>query len=88
VPLHGPSAVRVPHEDQAGPTRRAALNGRHTISRIARTLRRLVNQDVARTNAAGASAVLQERRDEHDDVDAYLDALARDGDQPPEVARS
>lgn len=63
-------------------------NRRHAIQRIARRLRRLVNQDVARTNAAGASAVLQERRDEHDDVDAYLDALARNGRHPPEVAHA
>ena len=77
----------MPHLTLAGPIPKYR-HERHAISRIARTLRRLVNQDVARTNAAGASAVLQERRDEHDDVNAYLDALARDGGHPPEVARS
>ena len=82
-----PCTVRMPHRRSQVRSRSTGTR-RHAISRIARTLRRLVNQDVARTNAAGASAVLQERRDEHDDVNAYLDALARDGGHPPEVARS
>lgn len=51
-------------------------------------LRRLVNQDVARTNAAGACAVLRARRDEYDDVDTYLAALARAGGHPPGLAPS
>lgn len=58
------------------------------MRRINRMLRRTVNQDIARANASGASAVLRKRRAEHDDVDAYLDALARDGGHPAEVARS
>ena len=54
---------------------------------VARTLRYLAsrylaephqsNQNTARANAAGASAILQKRRREQDDVDAYL--LARLG---------
>lgn len=47
------------------------------MQRLERTLRRLFNQDVARTNAAGASAAMRARRDEHDEVDSYLVALAR-----------
>ena len=50
---------------------------------VARTLRYLAhrlagphrpNQNVARTNAARASAILRERRHEQEDVDAYLQA--------------
>ncbi len=37
-------------------------------------LRRWLNQDVARTNAAQASVRLQHRRRQVDDVDAYLAA--------------
>lgn len=54
---------------------------------VARTLRYLArrilaepnrpNQKVARNNAAQASAILRERRDEQDDADAYLQAKLR-----------
>jgi hypothetical protein len=37
-------------------------------------LRRMLSQDVARTNAAQASVRLQHRRRDFDDVDAYLAA--------------
>ena len=36
--------------------------------------RRLVTQDLARANAADASATLRERRRDREDVDAYLKA--------------
>jgi hypothetical protein len=36
--------------------------------------RRLANQDIARANAADASATLRERRHEQEDVDTYLRA--------------
>ena len=59
------------------------------MRRVTGTLRRMLNQDIARANAAGASAALRERRAEHDDVDAYLAALAWDDGHPPQVvARS
>lgn len=45
------------------------------MRRIDRTLRRLANQDTARSNAAEASATLRRRRHEQEDVDAYLQAL-------------
>ena len=35
----------------------------------------LFSQEIARTNAAEASAELQERRQEREEVDAYLRAL-------------
>jgi hypothetical protein len=39
---------------------------------LARALRSLVGQDVARSNAATAAARLTSRRREREDVDAYL----------------
>ncbi len=47
------------------------------MERIARVLRRLVSQDIARRNASQASATLRKRRYEQEDVDAYLEALPR-----------
>jgi hypothetical protein len=47
------------------------------MKRIDRTLRHLVSQDIARANAAEASAKLRKRRDEHEEVDAYLQARLR-----------
>jgi hypothetical protein len=47
------------------------------MHRIGRTLRHLVNQDTARSNAAEASATLRKRRHEHKVVDAYLQARER-----------
>lgn len=47
------------------------------MHRIGRTLRYLVNQDTARSNAAEASATLRKRRHEHKVVDAYLQARER-----------
>jgi hypothetical protein len=44
------------------------------MQRIDRTLRHLVSQDTARANAAEASAKLRKRREEHEEVDAYLRA--------------
>ena len=42
---------------------------------IVRAFMDLFSQETARTNAAGASAELQERRQERDEADAYLRAL-------------
>lgn len=53
-------------------------------------LRHLVDQHIARANAAEASASLFERRCEQEDVDAYLRALALsrpDGSQAAPSAR-
>jgi hypothetical protein len=44
------------------------------MQRIDRTLRHLVSQDTARANAAEATAKLRKRREEHEEVDAYLRA--------------
>jgi len=42
------------------------------MNRLIRPLGKLVNQDVARTNAAAASARLMYQRREREDVEAYL----------------
>jgi hypothetical protein len=42
------------------------------VPRIDRYWRRLASQDTARTNAAEASRKLRDRRDEHEEVDAYF----------------
>jgi hypothetical protein len=47
------------------------------MQRIDRILRHLVSQDTARANAAKASARLRKRREEHEEVDAYLWARLR-----------
>jgi hypothetical protein len=47
------------------------------MKRIDRVLERLASQDIARANASQASARLRRRRDEQEDVDAYLEALPR-----------
>ena len=39
---------------------------------ISRLVCRLASQETARENAASATALLQERRDEQDHVDSYL----------------
>ena len=41
-------------------------------------IRRWTSQEVARTNAAEASASLQRRRQQLDEVDAYVAALAHE----------
>jgi hypothetical protein len=65
---------------------------------LARTLRHLANrylaepnrsgQHTARANAAGASAILRQRRREQDDVDAYLRGQLEASTDPDEVATS
>lgn len=45
------------------------------IPRLGRVLERLLSQETARTNAAGASAQLQRRRHEREEVEAYLRAV-------------
>jgi hypothetical protein len=47
------------------------------MQRIDRTLRHLLSQDTARANAAEATAKLRKRREEHEEVDAYLRARLR-----------
>jgi hypothetical protein len=42
---------------------------------VVRALMDLFSQETARTNAAEASATLRERRLEHEEVDACLEAL-------------
>lgn len=45
------------------------------ISRLIRAVMHLNSQETARNNAAGASAKLRKRRQEREEVDAYLEAL-------------
>ena len=54
------------------------------MARLARLLRRLMNQDVALSNASVASALLRERRRDNDDFEAYLTAR----DRPEELSGS
>ena len=42
------------------------------VNPIARALRRLASQDVARDNAAGAAAEIQQRLKQHQEVEDYL----------------
>jgi len=49
--------------------------------------RRLAGQDLARANAAEASATLRQRRHEHEDVDAYLKAWHSTNARDDEGAR-
>jgi hypothetical protein len=58
------------------------------MDRLATRVRRWVNQDVARTNAAQASVRLQHHRRQLDDVSAYLarqrsDSVAQVRRKPP-----
>lgn len=47
------------------------------MQRVDRMIQRLTNQEKARANAAGASAVLRERRLEHQHVATFLVAVDR-----------
>lgn len=58
------------------------------MERLGTRLRRWVNQDVARTNAAQAAVRLQHRRRQLDEVSAYLDrqrsaSVAQGSRRPP-----
>jgi hypothetical protein len=44
----------------------------HTVNPIARALRGLASQEVARANAAGAAAELRQRLEHHLEVEDYL----------------
>ncbi len=73
-----PTRSRIqPSHLERRPRRTTTTRRTRDMERIARVLRRLVSQDIARRNASQASATLRKRRYEQEDVDAYLEALPR-----------
>jgi hypothetical protein len=57
----------------------ATRRGDRMVNRIARAMRRLASQDVARDNAAGAAAEIRQHLEHQQDVEAYLADPGRKG---------
>jgi len=57
------------------------------MRRIARSLRQLTDQDIARSNAAEALSTLMNHRRDREEVEAYLRARGRPQGASPHAAR-